>query len=162
MHFQVSVEGKTHDLELEQTSSGWSCRLDGRDIPVDVAQLGPGRISLLVAGRSYDVSRGASGSITVGERSYEVELTDPKSWRGRRGASAAASGPQNLTASMPGKVVRVLAQKGSKIHKGQGVLVIEAMKMQNEIRSPRDGIVSAVLVQEGASVNAGQALVRIE
>jgi len=162
MRFQVSIEGKHHDVEVAETEAGWACRFDGRDIPLDVARIAPNRLSVLVKGRSYDVSRGANGSIAVGERSYEVEIRDPKSWRGRRQASAGTSGPQKLTASMPGKVVRVLTQKGTKILVGQGVLVIEAMKMQNEVRSPREGIVTAVLVQEGTSVNAGQALAIIE
>jgi biotin carboxyl carrier protein len=162
MRFEVSLQGANHQLEILTMNGQWRCRLDGRDIPLDVAQIAQNHLSILLRGKSYDVSLGAKGSIAVGGHSYEVMITDPKSWPGRKQASGGHSGPQKLIASMPGKVVRVLAEKGSKILAGQGILVIEAMKMQNEIRSPREGTVTALLVGEGTSVNAGQPLAIIE
>jgi biotin carboxyl carrier protein len=162
MRLTVSVNGSSHELEIEPAESGWRCLLDGRGIPVDVAQVAADRLSILLNGRSYDVIRGSDGTITVGEHRYLVTATDPRSWRSRHQSAAGALGPQKLTSSMPGKVVRVLAVSGSKVVAGQGLVVIEAMKMQNEVRSPRDGTVSTILVREGSNVNAGQVLAIVE
>src|SRR5690349_16189492 len=162
MRLTVSVNGSSYELEIEPAESGWHCLLDGHEIPVDVAQVATDRLSILLNGRSYDVIRGSDGTVTVGEHRYLVSTTDPRSWRSRRQSSAGADGPQKLTASMPGRVVRVLTASGSRIVAGQGLVVIEAMKMQNEVRSPRDGTVSAILVREGSNVNAGEVLIIVE
>lgn len=162
MRLTVSVNESSYELEIEPAEGGWRCLLEGREIPVDVAQVATDRLSILLNGRSYDVIRSSDGTINVGEHRYLVTATDPRSWRSRRQSAAGAQGPQKLTASMPGKVVRVLTAAGSKIVAGQGLVVIEAMKMQNEVRSPRDGTVSAVLVREGSNVNAGAVLVIVE
>lgn len=129
---------------------------------MDVAQIAPDRLSILIDGKSYDVVRGTVSSIAIGERTYDITVRDPRSWRGRRQNAPGTSGPQKLTASMPGKVVRVLTTQGSKIAEGQGIVVIEAMKMQNEIRSPREGTVVAILVEEGSNVNAGDVVAVVE
>ena len=91
-----------------------------------------------------------------------MSVADPRSWRGRRGAAQGDTGPQSLTASMPGKVVRVLAREGEAIAPGQGIAVVEAMKMQNEIRSPRAGVLKKLLAHEGMKVNAGEVLAIVE
>jgi len=129
---------------------------------VDVATVASDRLSILMDGKSYDVIRGSAGTIRVGEHTYEVSVTDPRSWRSRQQVSSGTSGPQKLTASMPGKVVRVLTSAGAKIVAGQGLVVIEAMKMQNEIRSPRDGTVLAILAREGTNVNPGEVVAIVE
>lgn len=162
MRLTVSVNGASYELEIDPAKSGWRCLLDGREVPVDIAQVATDRLSMLLNGRSYDVICGSDGTITVGERKYLVTATDPRSWRSRHQSAAGAQGPQKLTSSMPGKVVRVLAASGSKVVAGQGLVVIEAMKMQNEVRSPRDGTVGAILVREGSNVNAGQVLAIVE
>jgi biotin carboxyl carrier protein len=86
-----------------------------------------------------------------------VEIFDPRSWRRKRGAGIDLEGRQQLIAPMPGKIVRVLVAAGQEVNVGQGLLVIEAMKMQNEIRSPKSGIVEK-LAREGQTVNAGEVL----
>jgi biotin carboxyl carrier protein len=88
-------------------------------------------------------------------------VRDPRSLRRKR-AGLAEAGEQKLTASMPGKVVRIIANLGDQITAGQGVLVIEAMKMQNEVRSPKDGQLKKLLVRQGANVVAGEVLAIIE
>jgi biotin carboxyl carrier protein len=86
-----------------------------------------------------------------------AEVFDPRAWRGRHSA-AEAEGRQQIVAPMPGKIVRVLVREGELVEAGQGLLVVEAMKMQNEIRSPKSGTVERVLAQEGQPVNAGEIL----
>ena len=162
MRLTVSVNGASYGLEIEPAESGWRCLLDGREIPVDVAQVAAHRLSILLNGRSYDVICGSDDAITVGEHRYLVSATDPRSWRSRHQSAAGAQGPQKLTSSMPGKVVRVLTASGSQVVAGQGIVVVEAMKMQNEVRAPRDGTVSTILVREGSNVNAGEVLAIVE
>lgn len=162
MRFLVSIGGKNHDLELTRAQDAWECRINGRPVKIDVQVVSPGVLSLLQDGKSYTVRQGVNGSIVVGEHSYEVSIADPRSWRSRQLASAGTAGPQRLTASMPGKVVRVLTTPGAHVKAGQGIVVIEAMKMQNELRSPRDGKVSAILVPEGKAVNAGEVVAVVE
>ena len=88
---------------------------------------------------------------------FQVEVFDPRSWRRGRGAGIELEGRQQLIAPMPGKIVRVLVAAGQEVKAGQGLLVIEAMKMQNEIRSPKSGTVEK-LAREGQTVNAGEVL----
>jgi biotin carboxyl carrier protein len=162
MRFQVSIGGKDHQLELTRMQEFWDCRLDGREVRIDVREVSPGVLSILLEGRSYLVRRGLNQTITVGDRSYEVLIADPRSWRSRQMLSGGAVGPQRLKASMPGKVVRILTTPGAQVKAGQGIVVIEAMKMQNELRSPRDGKITAILVQEGKAVNAGEVVAVVE
>lgn len=93
----------------------------------------------------------------VDGREYQAHVTDPRSWRRARGAGVELEGRQQLVAPMPGKIVRVLASVGQQVSAGEGLLVIEAMKMQNEIRAPKSGTVEK-LAREGQTVNAGEVL----
>jgi biotin carboxyl carrier protein len=90
-----------------------------------------------------------------------VEVVDPRAVR-RRGEGASVEGRQTLKAAMPGKVVRVLVREGDSVEAGQGVVVVEAMKMQNEVKSPKSGIVVKVSTVEGSTVNAGEVLAIVE
>src|SRR5262249_22749656 len=118
--------------------------------------------SVLLSGHSHEVcvTPNADGKLIAqaGRFEWEAEVIDPRSWSGRRHAGAEAEGPQQIVAPMPGKVVRVLVKTGDAVEAGQGLLVVEAMKMQNEIRSPKGGAIERVLVQEGQAVNAGEVL----
>jgi biotin carboxyl carrier protein len=124
-----------------------------------------GVLSLLIDGKSYEIRRDQQSGqteIRLGEESFLVEVRDPRSLRARRGAGAATDGPKKITAPMPGKVIRILAPEGTQVEAGQGVLVIEAMKMQNELKSPKAGIVKKIMAREGATVNPGDALAIVE
>ncbi|MBM3762229.1 MAG: biotin/lipoyl-binding protein [Acidobacteria bacterium] len=94
-------------------------------------------------------------------RKLRVQLEDPRAWNGS-GAGKQSSGIAKITTPMPGKVVRVLVEVGAEVKAGDGVVVVEAMKMQNEMKSPIDGIVKQVAAVEGATVNGNQMLVVIE
>jgi len=97
----------------------------------------------------------------VGSRRYAVEVRDPRSLRGRVRAGD-EHGPKKIVAPMPGKVVRLLVREGAEVEPGAGVAVVEAMKMQNEIKSPKKGTIQKILVSEGAAVNAGDVLAIVE
>lgn len=161
MVYEIAIAGETHRLELEGTEKGWACRLDGSAVDIDCAPIGPDLLSIVLNGKSYQIRR-EGNQIFVGHHAYEVSVADPRSWRGRRARSAAEAGPRKLIASMPGKVVRVLVREGDPIEQDQGVVVIEAMKMQNEIRSPKQGRLQKLLVREGMNVKAGETLALVE
>ncbi len=122
-------------------------------------------LSLLLDGKSYAVKQEVTGSetnVVVGNERFSVSLRDPRSFRSRRGAGAAEQGVKKITAPMPGKIVRILAGEGAAVQVGQSVIVIEAMKMQNELKAPKSGIVKKINVAEGSAVDAGQALAEVE
>jgi len=160
--YDITVGGKTHRLELKRVEDGWHCQLDGREFSVDAEQVDPQTVSILISGQSYEVRRGAEDALFLRGRRYEVSVEDPRSWRGKRRAGAGTEGPQKLTASMPGRIVRVLAAEGEKISAGQGIAVVEAMKMQNEIKSPKEGTLKKLLAKPGMNVNAGEVLAIVE
>ena len=165
MIYSVTIGGKEYRVELTRIGSGWSCKLDGRDFPLDAISLGNDQLSLLVSGKSYEVRREESAegtSILIGRDRLNAMVRDPRSLRSRGGRDRGAQGPKKITAPMPGKVVRILAPLGSEVEAGQAVLVIEAMKMQNELKSPKKGNVRKLTVAEGAAVEAGQTLAEVE
>jgi biotin carboxyl carrier protein len=122
-------------------------------------------LSILLDGKSYEVKQESAGTdfnIVVSGLRFPAQVRDPRSLRSRRRADAGSEGVRKIVAPMPGKVVRILAQPGTPVEHGQGVIVIEAMKMQNELKSPKKGTVKKVTVREGAAVEAGQSLAEVE
>ncbi|PYU12631.1 MAG: hypothetical protein DMG37_12880 [Acidobacteria bacterium] len=163
MKYEVRISGKTHIVELERQAGGWQARAEGESgFTTDVAEIAPNVFSVLLSGCSYEIyitpSSGGQLQLQTGGLEFLAEIIDPRSWRGRRHRGAEAEGRQQIAAPMPGKVVRLLAKAGDAVEAGQGLLVVEAMKMQNEIRSPKSGTVERVLVTEGQTVNAGEVL----
>jgi len=122
---------------------------------------GEGRWSFLIEGLSYAVTLLGASEVSVNGQLFHVDVFDPRSLRGRR-VAAEGSGPQTLAALMPGRVIRVLVEAGQEVEAGQGLIVVEAMKMQNEMKSPRAGRVVEVRAGAGATVAAGDVLVVIE
>lgn len=164
MTYDIAIDGKRYRLELDQVDGRWTCRVDGRDVEVDAVLARRDVLSLRIGNKAYEVKCERVGSDThiwVGSMRYAAEVRDPRSLRGRARA-ADEHGPKKLTAPMPGKVVRVLVAQGDQVEAGAGVLVVEAMKMQNEVKSPKKGIIQKIQVQEGAAVNAGDVLAIVE
>jgi len=166
MTYDVIVDGKTHRLELTRGEKTWLCKVDDQNIEVDAALTARDILSVLVGGKAYEIKRERSlqGDIhlIIGSARYAVEVQDPRSLRTRRAAAGAEAGPQKITAPMPGKIVRVMVAAGDEVKTGQGIVVMEAMKMQNELKSPKDGRVQKILTEEGATVNPGDTLAVIE
>jgi biotin carboxyl carrier protein len=164
MIYEISIDGKSYRLELNQAEERWTCRLDGREIEVDAVLARPDVISLRLGNKAYEVKCERVGSdlhLWVGSVRYEVEVRDPRSLRSRSRA-VDDHGPRKLTAPMPGKVVRILLREGAEVDAGTGVLVVEAMKMQNEVKSPKKGKIQKIVVIEGAAVNSGDVLGIVE
>jgi biotin carboxyl carrier protein len=142
-------------------------RIGNETVEAHAEEITPGVFSLLMEGRRYeaivtkpDALQSGSYSVTVGMRQYLVELRDPRQWR-RRSSSLEMEGPQEIVAPMPGKIVKILVTEDQEVERGQGLLVIEAMKMQNELRAPRAGCVERVYLAEGQGVETGARLVRL-
>ncbi len=174
MIYEVTIAEKTYRVELvragdrqtgDRQTGEWKCRLDGREWPVDVVSIQNDVLSLLLDGKSYEIKQetvGAEANIVVGHERFGVSVRDPRSFRSRKRAGASEQGVKKITAPMPGKVVRILAGVGAQVEAGQSVIVIEAMKMQNELKAPKSGIVKKLNVTEGAAVEAGQSLAEVE
>ena len=158
MKYEILINGATRRVEFDK--SRMTAVIDGRKIVADAAMVSAGVYSILLGGRSFEVTietRAKDVLVRTAGREFQVEILDPRSWRQGRGGKVELEGRQQLTAPMPGKIVRVLAVPGQTVETGQGLLVIEAMKMQNEIRSPKSGTVEQ-LAREGQTVNAGEIL----
>ena len=165
MIYDVSIENTNYRLELNRTTTGWTCSLNGRPVQLDAALIRPGVLSLLIESRVYEVKREKVGSeihLWVGSQRYAVELRDLRSLRNLKDGAGSQQGSSKLIAPMPGKVVRLLVNEKDKVEAGQGVVVVEAMKMQNEIKSPKKGILQKLLALEGSNVNAGDVLAIVE
>jgi len=161
MKLKVELAGRHRTLEFVRDGRRLSANLDGQALEADAVEVAPGIYSILIAGSSFEaqVESGANGlTVSIAGNRIAVRVVDPRQWQGRRGGSVEAEGRQQIVAPMPGKVVRLLVEQGAKVEAGQGILVVEAMKMQNEIRSPKTGTVERLLVIEGQAVNAGEAV----
>ncbi|HTC64272.1 MAG TPA: biotin/lipoyl-containing protein [Candidatus Saccharimonadales bacterium] len=163
MKYEIVINGASRSVEFTPPANGSSrvkFKIDGRQIAACAVPVSPVAYSILLDGRSLEVTIEESSNgltVRVNGREFQAQVVDPRSWRRAHGAGVELEGRQQLVAPMPGKIVRVLAAVGQKVSAGEGLLVIEAMKMQNEIRSPKSGTVEK-LAREGQTVNAGEIL----
>jgi biotin carboxyl carrier protein len=173
----IEIGGGVRRVELPAATAGgaalsggasgeMTCVVDGRAMRVDARMIAPGVLSLLLEGGRQvrcvlDVSPQGEAVILDGHR-VEFAVSDPRSLRAGRGAGARADGPRAVKAPMPGRVVRVLVAVGEEVAAQQGLVVIEAMKMQNELKSPKAGRVVRLGAGEGETVQAGEVLVVVE
>jgi len=166
MKFEVHITGpsdkKLRTVELEREADRWKISLDGQQVGADAVEIDSNTLSLLLEGQSYEVRitplPDGVLKLQTGLQEFTAEVVDPRAWRGRRHGALEVEGRQQVVAPMPGKVIRILVQAGDKVEAGQGLLVVEAMKMQNEIRSPKGGTIERLHVKEGQPVNAGDVL----
>ena len=160
--YEIVIDGKAATLSLAgerfeyQSEGGTAIKHQ-----YSAAAAGDGTWSILIDGRSYAVAILGPCEVSVNGRAFHVDVFDPRELRGRR-AAADNSGPQAVTAPMPGRVIRVLVGAGQEVAADEGLIVVEAMKMQNEMKSPRAGRVAAIKTVAGATVSAGDVLLVIE
>ena len=160
MKREIRIDGKTFQVEANHRGGRWEFRIDGQALDVDVAEVGPGMYSIIAAGKSFVVRvqpRGAGLEIEIGPRRMAAQVIDPRRRRSVAG-QLELEGRQQIFAPMPGKVVSVLIGQGKPVKTDQAILVLEAMKMQNEVRSPKAGTIERLLVKESQAVNAGDLL----
>jgi biotin carboxyl carrier protein len=183
MQYEVEIGDRLRSNTVVRSGEGLAVEIDGRSWHVDAARIDPRTMSLLVAGvaperharltlsREVVFSSGPAASqliVHVGTKPFAVTVNARRRRQdvpaaGRvRGAVPGGSGPQRILAPMPGKVVRVLVRAGDVVGARQPLVVVEAMKMENELRAGRDGRVAAIHVQEGMSVDSGALMVVIE
>lgn len=159
MIFEIELAGKKHRVETTHRGEREVWSVDDQTIEADAVEVSPGVYSILVTGKSYEARvEPAAGKLRVsaGGKELEASVLDPRAWQRSRGGAAESAGRQQITAPMPGKIVQLLVATGDAVQAGQGLMVVEAMKMQNEIRSPKSGLVERLTVVEGQTVNAGE------
>jgi len=166
MKLAVRIDSRACIVELNRDSDRWQISMDDHAVNADALEIAPGIFSILLNGKSYEVrvtpTPAGALRLQTAHHEFTAEVIDPRAWRGRRHGALEAEGRQQILAPMPGKIIRVLVQTGEKVQAGQGLLVVEAMKMQNEIRSPKSGTVERLLVKQGQPVNAGEVLAWID
>lgn len=164
--FLLDIPGR---CEIQGEAGDADLLVDGEAVRAEWAGVGPGTYSLRIQGHSYRAcvwkvpisSRGqTSYHVTIGTQVFDVEFQDLRSRR-HGGLLEGHEGPADIPAPMPGRIVKVLVLEGDRVTPGQGLLVIEAMKMQNEVRATRAGRIEKVHVQEGEGVESGSALLRL-
>jgi biotin carboxyl carrier protein len=173
MKFQFDIGDRLRVVEVHRDVSGHRIIVDGRAHHVEAARVGPDGWSLIVrdedgtAARSVDAviaPRPGNGTVDVHIGGYRIPV-HVRNGLGRHSrdlVGARGGGPQRVAAPMPGKIVRVLVKPGDAVQPRQGLVVVEAMKMENELRAARAGQVRDVFVREGQSVEAGTPLVIVE
>ncbi len=167
MQYEVDVDGRVRQVTVHRAGQTFQVTVDGRSFVVDAAQAGAHSMSLVVepGGRSFDVgfaSDPATGLLYVRVGTTHIPLALNGRRRRREETGQAGAGPQRIVAPMPGKIVRVGVRSGEPVRARQTVVVIEAMKMENELKAGRDGTVAELHAEEGASVEAGALLVVIQ
>jgi biotin carboxyl carrier protein len=171
MKLKAQLSGKEHDVSLSLASGAAVVEVDGRHYDIKVRELARGEYLLISGTKVYKcrveqqrdpLSLGESFDVVLRSRNYEVALIDPKRLRSAQSAGSHHTGAAEIVSPMPGKIVRILVKPGSRVEAGAGVVVVEAMKMQNEMKAPKAGTVVSIETEEGATVNAGDVLAVIE
>ena len=170
MKLKAGISGTHHDVSLNIASGSVAAEVDGRHYDVEVRVLSRGEYLLISGANVYkcrveqkrDAAPGESLEIVLRGHSYEVVIIDPKRLRSGQSSAAHHAGAAEIVSPMPGKIVRVLVEAGANVEAGAGVIVVEAMKMQNEMKAPKAGVVVSINAEEGATVSAGDVLAVIE
>ena len=161
MRYEVEVNGRVSQVNVHRVDGRFVVAVDDRECLVDAARVDAHTLSLLIGSSSQEVAFAADGTgrLAVGIKGVPLTVTvnGRRRWT-RKEDAGAGRGPQPLVAPMPGKVVRVLARVGTAVQPRQPLIVVEAMKMENELRATSRGVVAELLVQEGQSVDAGALL----
>ena len=163
MAYTIKIDNKEFKVDLKQEGKGFKVYLDGKPREVIVGSDKGSRLTLIIDDKPFDVVLETDDHIVVGNESYKVEIFDEQVGRLMK-ANAGKSEKRELAVktAMPGLIIEVIVKEGDKVTDGQGLLIIEAMKMQNEIQTPRDGVVKTIQVKKGQTVNTGDTLIVIE
>lgn len=168
MKLIAELDDEKHAVEIKRDGNKLIADVDGRIYELEASEPEPNVRLFKHENRIYQIFVSPNErtdepfSVSVGNQNYEIKIYDPKRLRGSKSVGEAADGASEIKTAMPGKLVRILVQIGAEIKKGDGVLIVEAMKMQNEMKAPKDGVVKEIRLKEGATVNAGDVLAVIE
>jgi len=168
MKLQAETQGNKYEIEILRDGSRLSTSIDGRNYELEASEPEPGTYlfkkdsRIFVAVVSTSVNAADLSLVTINGQTHEIRVIDPKRLRGKKGDDVDASGKAEIKTAMPGKVVRIMVSVGDPVQKGDGVIVVEAMKMQNEMKSTKNGVIVEIKAAEGDTVGAGDILVVIE
>lgn len=175
MQYELEINGRLRQVHVTRAGDRFTVAVDGREFSVDASRVDPYMLSLLVDHPNGSGSTLVSHEVTVspdaatkqlavrvGPMRVLVAMNARRRWGQRGEAGAAGTGPQRVVAPMPGKIARILVKPGEAVHPRQPLIVVEAMKMENELRAAREGTVAEVHVREGASVEAGALLLVVQ
>jgi biotin carboxyl carrier protein len=165
VRFIARHDGEEIPVEVERHGGGYRVRLGDRWLDADLVNAGPSLRSLrLAGGTQYSLIHHQTGNmheVTLATTSVHVEIIDPLARRRRKNEDELGGGGI-ITALMPGRIVRLLVEQGASVRKGAGLLILEAMKMENEIQAPVDGVIDRIFVEPGQTVESGAELAHIE
>jgi biotin carboxyl carrier protein len=164
--YRLSIGDEVHEVEVDERDGRFTLRIDGEDVPVDLRTAGAGPASLLLDGDSFEVvatEQEEGYEVLVGHHLFDVVVERPNLSNGAAapGEEGAAHPPAHVRTPLTGVVVDVRVEAGTEVTKGQTLVVVESMKMNNELRAPRDGTVGQVHVQQGDRVERNTTLVTI-
>lgn len=167
MIYEIQLDEQSHPVTVTADGDGrYTVKVEDREYSVDLTEPQPNLFSLLLDGTSYEVGvdlEGEDCSLYVYDQFFQLKVLDPRrlALLGKGGTDQ-VGGRIEITSPMPGKVVKLLAGTGDDVTKGQGIVVVEAMKMENELKSPKDGTITEILVEEGQAVDANALLMVVE
>jgi biotin carboxyl carrier protein len=158
MKLEVTLQGRQRTVELTHSDERPRWKIDDREVDADALEISPDVYSVIVDGQSFEVQVQASHAglrVVANGYEYSAVIENPRERKKSRDSAAEAKGRQNIVAPMAGKIVHTLVQVGDQVQSGQGLVIVEAMKMQNEVRSPKSGTIERLGVIEGQTVNPG-------
>jgi biotin carboxyl carrier protein len=168
MKLKAQLSSEEYKVSLSLNGELAAAEIDGRDYVLEVRALSRDEYLLLHGSSVYKCRVGNKANerdffaVTLAGHSYDITIIDPKRLRSARSAAGHDHGSAEIVSPMPGKVVRVLVEAGASVEAGAGIIVVEAMKMQNEMKAPKAGVVVSINAEAGATVNAGDVLAVIE
>lgn len=168
MKLNAELAGRHHEVNFRHEGAQVHAEVDGRRYTLDLRESHSAEYLLLQNNRVYECRVEKSRDqrevfeVNVDTHRYAITVIDPKRLRSMQSSGADDHGPAQIVAPMPGKVVRVLVEVGAQVESGTGIVVVEAMKMQNEMKSTKAGTLTAIHAEVGATVNAGDVLAVIE
>lgn len=162
MKLFAELNSEKYQIEIKRNGENVFAKIDEREYELEASEVEPNVWLLKNNNQIHQIYVSPNGIVNIGNHQLEVNLIDPKRLRGSASSASGAEGKAEIKTAMPGKIVRILVEIGVEVAVGEGVIVVEAMKMQNEMKSPKDGIIKEIRFNEGETVNAGDVLVIIE
>lgn len=162
MKLSAKLSDNKHEIVIRREGQLIFAEVDGRHYDLESSEPESGVYLFKHKNRIYEVYVSPDGVADIGGNRFDISITDPKRLRGKGKDAEHGDGSAEIKTAMPGKIVRILVAEGDAVEKGDGVIVVEAMKMQNEMKSPKAGTIKEIRFADGATVNAGDVLVVIE